>query len=128
MSRTLLPTDGPAPTPSRTDQYVTLSTGESTEVIDALAAENARAIFRTVCAEPMTTADIADAVGTSLQNVQYHLTTLEEAGLVEVVDTWYSTKGREMQVYAGTTRRIVIGCEPDSETARPGADGSDGSE
>lgn len=114
MTQTLFPIKGPAPTPSRTDQHVNLSTGESTEVIDALAAENARDILQAVCAEPMPTADIADAVGTSLQNVQYHLTNLEEAGLVEVVDTWYSTKGREMRVYAGTTQRIVIGCGSDS--------------
>ncbi|MEF8813865.1 MAG: helix-turn-helix domain-containing protein [Halovenus sp.] len=114
MSQTLLPMKGSVPTPSRTDRHVNLSTGESTEVIDALAAESARDIFQAVCAEPMTTADIADVVGTSLQNVQYHLANLEEAGLVEVVDTWYSRKGREMQVYAGTTRRIVIGCGSDS--------------
>jgi hypothetical protein len=47
-------------------------------------------------------------VDTSLQNAQYHLGNLEDAGLIEVADTVYSEKGREMNRYAPADRPLVV--------------------
>jgi hypothetical protein len=49
--------------------------------------------------------DIVDDVDTTLQNVHYHLNRLHEAGVIDVVDTAYSEKGREMNVYQCRDRR-----------------------
>lgn len=39
---------------------------------------------------------------------EYHLTRLQAVGLVEVVGTWYSKKGREMAVYGAKNDPMVI--------------------
>jgi len=56
-------------------------------------------------------------VDSSLQNVGYHLSRLEDAGLVTVVGTRYSEKGVEMDGYAPTVGAIVIG-EPSPSDGR----------
>jgi len=85
-----------------------LALPEAGEMIAALTADTARALLARTQEEPATASDLADAVGTSLQNTQYHLERLREAGLVEVVDTWYSERGTEMSVYAAANDPLVI--------------------
>jgi DNA-binding transcriptional ArsR family regulator len=58
--------------------------------------------------EPAPPSQLAERVDTSLQNAQYHLGNLKDAGAVEVIDTAYSEKGREMDVYAPADRPLVI--------------------
>jgi DNA-binding transcriptional ArsR family regulator len=87
---------------------ITIADDEPADVLQALTSETAQKILRTLGDEPGTASDIADAVDTSLQNVQYHLNRLCETDLVEPVETWYSAKGKEMTVYALTTKRLVI--------------------
>lgn len=80
---------------------------ESTDrVFDALGSETARSVLASISDEPATASDIADCVDTSLQNVQYHLSNLEEANLVSEVGTWYSSRGTEMTVYAPAMDRL----------------------
>lgn len=86
---------------------------EPSNPLQTLSSETAQRILKTLSEEPGTVSDIAETVETSLQNVQYHLTRLSEAGLVEAVDTWYSEKGREMTVYALTAEELVIQFEND---------------
>ena len=57
------------------------------------------------------------SVDTSLQNVQYHLDRLESAGAIEVVDTVYSEKGREMDVYAPADQPLVVVAADEDETS-----------
>lgn len=89
---------------------------------DVLAGETARSVLLTVIDAPGTASDVAAAVGISVQNCAYHLNNLEEAELVTVVDTWYSSKGREMNVYGpvGEPLVLVLG---DSDDALEGSDG-----
>ena len=51
---------------------------------------------------------IAEATDTSIQNAQYHVERLRDAGFVEPVDVWYSAKGKQMTVYAVTLDRLVV--------------------
>jgi DNA-binding transcriptional ArsR family regulator len=81
---------------------------ESDEVIDALASDTRRTVFRTLFEEPGTPSEVATRMDTSVQNVHYHLSTLREARLVEGVDTRYSEKGNEMTVYAPASDPIVF--------------------
>jgi DNA-binding transcriptional ArsR family regulator len=95
-------------------------------MIEALTSETARAIVSALEAEPMAPAALADRVDTSLQNALYHLDRLREAGLVEVVETGYSARGNEMDVYAPAAAPVVI-CVGDADSERAVADLVDGS-
>ncbi len=81
---------------------------ETDEVIDALSSETSRAMFRTLFEKPATPSEIAERVDTSVQNVNYHVSNLETAGLVEPIDTRYSEKGNEMTVYGPATDPLVF--------------------
>ena len=80
----------------------------SDSVLQTLSSETAREIVRTVGDEPKPPSKIADAVGTSIQNVQYHLGRLQNAGIVRHVNTWYSSRGCEMSVYALGAEKLVV--------------------
>lgn len=85
---------------------VDLADDDSTAVFESLAAETSRAIVAALDDGPATTSDLAAHVDTSVQNARYHLENLCEADVVAEVGTWYSSKGREMSVYALTSERI----------------------
>lgn len=67
--------------------FVDLASGDASTVISTLASTNARRILTELNEQPGTASALADSVGTSIQNVLYHLTSLQEAELVEHVDT-----------------------------------------
>ena len=82
---------------------------EATEAaLSALSSETARSILSAVYEEPMTPPEIRDEVGTSLQNVHYHVENLEEADLIEPAGTGYSEKGTEMTVYGPASKAVVF--------------------
>jgi DNA-binding transcriptional ArsR family regulator len=74
----------------------------------ALTSQTARDIVAVVQDRPATASGVADRVDTSVQNAAYHLNRLDEAGVVEVVGTAYSEKGREMDIYAATGDPFVF--------------------
>ncbi|EMA60008.1 ArsR/SmtB family transcription factor [Halorubrum kocurii] len=107
MSR-LLPSLPDATPEDREPRVVGVDDDDADELIAALGSETAREILTRLHDEPATKSELADAVDTSLQNVQYHLSKLDGADLVDVVDTTYSEKGREMDVYAAADEPLVL--------------------
>ncbi len=89
-------------------RVVDLEGEDADAVFAALSSTTARRIYAHVDGEPATPSDIAEAVDSSIQNVRYHLEKLEDAGLVQVVDTWYSSRGNEMSVYATTDGPLIV--------------------
>jgi DNA-binding transcriptional ArsR family regulator len=89
-------------------RVLSLTDDDADRLIGSLSSETARSILAALEESPATASELADAVSTSLQNVRHHLGNLEEAGLVEVADTRYSVKGREMNVYAPTQDSLVV--------------------
>lgn len=85
------------------------------DVIAALSSDTAMAVFRQLNEQPLTTGELADRLEMSVQSVSYHLTNLRDAGLIEVVDTCYSEKGREMDVYTVSSdpTLVVLGSKDD---------------
>ncbi|ESP88661.1 ArsR/SmtB family transcription factor [Candidatus Halobonum tyrrellensis] len=81
---------------------------DADDVLSALSSATARRLLSELHADPGPASDVADRADTSLQNAQYHLKRLREAGLVEVAGTAYSEKGREMDVYAPADRALVL--------------------
>ncbi|MFC6943058.1 ArsR/SmtB family transcription factor [Salinirubellus sp. GCM10025818] len=86
-----------------------LPADDAAPIVDALGSRTAQSILAELADGSATPTELADRVGTSVQNVCYHLPKLEEAGLVTVVGTRYSEKGAEMDVYAREVGAIVIG-------------------
>jgi len=86
-------------------------------VLSALSSDTAREILSALHERPGPASDVADRVDSSLQNTQYHLRRLREADVVEVSDTVYSEKGREMDVYAPADGPLVLVAGDESETA-----------
>lgn len=86
-------------------------------VLAALSSETARAILSALHDSPGPASDVADRVDSSLQNTQYHLKRLRDAGVVEVVDTAYSQKGREMDVYAPADGPLVLVAGTESQAS-----------
>jgi DNA-binding transcriptional ArsR family regulator len=109
LSETSAPED-PAP------RVIGLDSADADDLIGALSSRTARRILTALHEEPASASEVADRVDTSLQNVQYHLGRMAEAGLVEVTDTVFSEKGREMKVYVPTDRPLVVVAGGESET------------
>lgn len=104
-SNGLLPSREPVETDAAAES---VSLEDAGAVIDALASRTARSILAALYEEPRPPSEVAATVDTSTQNVNYHLRKLREAELVEVVDTWYSSKGAEMDVYAPAADPLCV--------------------
>ena len=89
---------------------------EAGETLAALSSETARGMLRAFHEDPDTPSGVADRLDLSLQNAQYHINNLEEAGLIEPVDTVYSEKGREMQVYGPADAPLIVYAGTEDET------------
>jgi DNA-binding transcriptional ArsR family regulator len=111
--------------PETEARTIDLFTEDGRRMLDALGSETARAIVAALSEEPGTTSELADRVGTSLQNAHYHLDRLEDADLVQVVGTHYSVRGSEMDVYAPAYDPLVlVGGEDGGEVVADGSTGA----
>lgn len=114
----LLPSP-PFPESSDTSPRVLDLTSDDADLIfDALASTTARRILATLHEESAAPAEIAEQLDLSLQNVHYHLRNLQDANLIEEVDTGYSEKGVEMSIYAPTVEPVVLSGGDSDERAR----------
>lgn len=107
----LFPLRSEAPETEGRPRVVDLEGEDADAVFGALSSTTARRIYGHLAEEPATPSDVAEEVDTSIQNVRYHLEKLEEAGLIEVVDTWYSSRGNEMSVYAASDGPLVVAAD-----------------
>lgn len=89
-------------------QTLWLDSDEAGDLLSSLASDTARSVLTSLHEEPATASEVADEVDTSLQNARHHLSSLQDAGLVEVRTTRYSSKGREMDVYAPAEDPTVV--------------------
>lgn len=105
----LLPTSSDA-TVERSGEPTVLCIADdrTEEVLAALGSETARSVFRRLNREPTTPATLAEDLNMSVQNAGYHLENLREAGLVDVHDTVYSEKGREVKVFGPVSEPLVV--------------------
>jgi DNA-binding transcriptional ArsR family regulator len=94
--------------PNTDSQVVSLDDEGSDAVFSVLSSDASRSILEALYRGPATQSELADRVDTSIQNASYHLDNLVDADLVEVVDQWYSEKGREMDVYAPSGSPLVL--------------------
>lgn len=89
-------------------QVLGIDEDETVNVFEALSSDTARRILTAIYDDPAPPSELADRLDISLQNVSYHLDNLEDAGVVQVADTRYSQKGKEMNVYAPADDPVVV--------------------
>jgi len=87
---------------------LTIDDDRTASVLDSVSSETAREILGSVRDCGKTPTELSEEIGTSTQNVRYHLDNLQDAGLVEVRGVRYSEKGREMSVYRPSASPPVI--------------------
>lgn len=104
----LLPKRSQVDVDDREPQLVGIDDASADELFSALSSQTARALLIELYREATTLSEVAERADTSVQNATYHLRRLEDVGLIEVVDTWYSSRGREMDVYAPTSDPLVF--------------------
>ncbi|RDZ66008.1 ArsR family transcriptional regulator [Haloferax sp. Atlit-12N] len=115
----LIPSSPGDPDDDRDDRdpkVIGLDSDEADDLLGAISSSTARSVLASLHESPATPSDLATEVDTSLQNVQYHLGNLSEAGLIEVADTRYSEKGREMKVYTPADQALVVVAGREDET------------
>ena len=81
---------------------------ETGDVLDAISSETALEIITMLSDGSMVPKTVAERLGTSIQNVRYHLNKMEDAGLVEKDGFRYSERGREMSFYRVSESPTVI--------------------
>jgi len=101
-------------------RVIDVDSEDADDVLAALSSKTARQLLNELHEQPAPPSELAERVDTSVQNTQYHLDKLRSAGAVEVVDTAYSEKGREMDVFAPSDQPLVIyaGDEDQGSTLR----------
>lgn len=108
MARLLPSTPDTTAAEEAAPRVIGLDSDGADDLISALSSDTARGMLASLHEEPATPSAVADRLDTSLQNAQYHLNKLQEAGLIEEIDTCYSEKGREMSVFAPADRPLVV--------------------
>jgi len=116
----LLPLRGEASTEPDEPQVLGLDGEDADEAFDVLSSSTTREVLSFVYDQPSTPAEIRDEIGTSLQNVHYHIDKLEEADLIEPAGTGYSEKGTEMTIYAPSNEAVVLFAGRESDRSRLG--------
>lgn len=101
--------------PASESRIIDISEEEAHETFTALASETSHRLYALLCEEPATASELSDRMDTSLQNLSYHIDKLEASGLIEAVGTRYSSRGREMTVYAPRHDPLVFTGDADSE-------------
>jgi DNA-binding transcriptional ArsR family regulator len=105
----LLPSTSDATAPQSAEpRVIGVDSDDADDLLGALSSETARELLAALHENPATPSDLAEQIDTSLQNAQYHLGKLEDADVIQVVDTVYSEKGREMTVYAPADQPLVV--------------------
>jgi DNA-binding transcriptional ArsR family regulator len=104
----LFPLRGEAEQSPGSPRVLDLEDEATGEALSALASETAREILSLLYERPRTAPEVREEVGTSLQNVHYHLEKLQDADLVQPAGTGYSEKGNEMTVFAPASRAVVL--------------------
>ncbi|WP_324761094.1 ArsR/SmtB family transcription factor [Haloarcula sp. GH36] len=104
----LLPQKPPVDRPEPEARIINLGEGDTDEVFSVLGSDIARTALAELYRSPATQSELAERVGTSIQNVGYHLDQLVGAGLVTIVDQWYSENGMEMDVFAPDSDPLIL--------------------
>ena len=84
------------------------------KIARAMASQTANAIIQAFGSEPLTSSEVARRMEIPITTASYHIENLLDAGLIEVMETRWSEKGREVKVY-GLANQVFIIASPVSD-------------
>jgi len=74
----------------------------------AIASQAANDILHALQERPKTAGDLASTLAMPMGTVKYHIENLLDAGLLEIRETRYSVKGREIKVYGLKDQLLIV--------------------
>ena len=84
------------------------------KIARAMASQTANAVIQAFGSGPLTSSEVARRMGIPITTASYHIDNLLDAGLLEVMETRWSEKGREVKVY-GLANQVLIIASPESD-------------
>jgi DNA-binding transcriptional ArsR family regulator len=97
------------PMPDTRDVILLEPGGEQAQKIaKAMGSQTAGDILQLLNTGPKTSTEVTDQLGIPMGTAKYHIENLLDAGLIEVIKTKYSVKGREVKVYGLRDQLLIV--------------------
>ncbi len=98
------------------DDVVIIQPGDerAQKIARAMASQTANAVIQAFGGGPLTSSEVARRMKIPITTASYHIDNLLDAGLLEVTETRWSEKGREVKVY-GLANQVLIIAPPVSD-------------
>jgi len=81
---------------------------EAQKVAKAMSSPTSADLFNALTGNPQSATALSERTGLPLTTVKYHLENMLSAGLVEISNTRWSEKGREMKIYSVKDQVVVF--------------------
>jgi len=93
-----------------TEEVIVLEPGDerAQKIGKAMASPMANEILNLLSGGPKTASDLTGLLNIPMGTLKYHIENLLEAGIVEIAETRYSVKGREVKVYALRDQLLIV--------------------
>jgi DNA-binding transcriptional ArsR family regulator len=93
-----------------TEEVIVLEPGDerAQKIGKALGSPTANEILHILADGPKTASDLTELLNIPMGTLKYHIENLLEAGLIEISETRYSVKGREVKVYALRDQLLIV--------------------
>jgi DNA-binding transcriptional ArsR family regulator len=78
------------------------------KIAKAMASQTASDILQLLAEGPISLTDITERLSIPMNTAKYHVENLLEAGLIQITETKYSVKGREVKVYSLTNQLLIV--------------------
>ncbi|HIJ07265.1 MAG: Uncharacterized protein XE11_1352 [Methanomicrobiales archaeon 53_19] len=92
------------------EEIVFLEPGEeqAQKIAKAMSSPTAGDLLRSLSDTPKSTTALAEELHIPLTTAKYHIGNLLDAGIIEVADTRWSAKGREIKIYSLKNQILII--------------------
>ncbi|HOU81136.1 MAG: helix-turn-helix transcriptional regulator [Methanoregulaceae archaeon] len=93
-----------------TEEIIVIEPGDerAQKIGKAIGSPMANEILQILAGGPKTASDLTDLLNIPMGTLKYHIDNLLEAGLIEIAETRYSVKGREVKVYALRDQLLIV--------------------
>jgi DNA-binding transcriptional ArsR family regulator len=93
-----------------TEEVIVLEPGDerAQKIGKAIASPTANEVLHILAGGPKTASDLTETLNIPMGTLKYHIENLLEAGLIEITETRYSVKGREVKVYALRDQLLIV--------------------
>ena len=93
-----------------TEEVIVLEPGDerAQKIGKAIASPMANEILHILAGGAKTASDLTELLNIPMGTLKYHIENLLEAGLIEITETRYSVKGREVKVYALRDQLLIV--------------------